>query len=60
MGCLPSKYDNIYVLVKSTSRYRSEFEALQFTEREIGKMYRMYMRIDADRCIPIAFMGAEL
>ena len=47
--CGGSRYNKVYEFEPKLAEWRSDFDALQFKEQDIGRLYRIYNLIDADK-----------
>ena len=54
--CGGSRYNKVYDFEPKLSEWRSDFEALQFKEQDIGRLYRIYNKIDGDKSGLIDYM----
>jgi len=48
-ACGITRYNKVYEFEPTLLEWRSDFEALQFKENDIGRLYRIYNKIDEDR-----------
>lgn len=54
--CGGSRYNKVYEFEPKLLEWRSDFEALQFKEQDIGRLYRIYNKIDEDKSGLIDYM----
>ena len=55
-ACGITRYNKVYEFEPTLLEWRSDFEALQFKENDIGRLYRIYNKIDEDRSGLIDYM----
>lgn len=49
MGCVPSKYSEVYMFYPKVGKHKKDFAKLRFTEVEIGKLFHIFCKIDVDQ-----------
>lgn len=48
MGCMPSRYVDIYSKDKQINSWKPYFDTLCLNEYDVGKFYRIFRRVDVD------------